>query len=85
MLTIKHVAISGDETVRQAMEVRLAHEPIPQDDQLTSADTHKARVYADLEDNATVQIESGTVYVMNDAGATVSKYDLGGWRGPQAI
>lgn len=32
--------------------------------------------------NSMYQLFTGVVYVMNDSGATVAKYDLGGWNPP---
>ena len=74
MLTIKHIGVDGDESVRQALEVRYSRRA-PYDRPAVNTNWAGA-VYADLEGNSMVTFEGGTVYVMNDAGATVAKYDL---------
>lgn len=82
MLTVKHITPNYEQSIRLAYEVRFASEPKPEEDRKTNEDTHRHLVYADLVGVGTHRYEDGTVYVMNDNGATVAKYDLGGWHGP---
>jgi hypothetical protein len=78
MLTIKHVTTLYEESVRLAYEVRVAREP------KEGVDFKIPVVYADLVGVGTQRYDSGKVFVMNDAGSTVAKYDLGGWPDPEA-
>jgi hypothetical protein len=76
MLTVKHIR-PNCEMVRLASEVRLARESVLGNP--GSPDGPILRVYADLDGIGTHCFEDGTVYVMNDAGATVAKYVFSAW------
>lgn len=77
MFTIKHVSVSGGETLYSTDEVTYS----PQQgsyvgSQLAGRVYSPATVwYRDAKDLK--PLTGGTAYVMNDNGATVSKYDLG--------
>lgn len=82
MFTIKHVTPDGNESVIETYEVSYAplDEPriIPKPDDRQWASTGvvwwRSKVTSEL-----VAIRDGDVYVMNEHGATVSRWHLGGW------
>lgn len=74
MFTVKHTRQGYTEALYTCREVTYQpvgggwpHQPSP--------DAPEA-VYLSGGDSGIVTLERGTVYVMNDSGATVSKYDL---------
>lgn len=69
MLTIRHIEPTGHETVLQTMRVTMH----PTDGVNLGAPT----VFYDRPDGGTSLVEEGVVYVMNDLGKTVAKYELG--------
>lgn len=74
MLTIKHVLSWGYETIYTAKEVR-AKLLQPGACQGLAVDDDQFVAF-DRPDGSVHKITSGTVYVMNDTGRTVSKYEL---------
>jgi hypothetical protein len=90
MLTVKHMEITGHENIYPA--VRVSYQPRQRadgsaydaQDPNASSDDIAACVFIDTPKGDTVCLGSwGAFYVMNDAGKTVAKYDLGGWPVPQ--
>lgn len=91
MFTIKHLTPMGNESLHTAVEVNYAPhvEPI----QLPCKDEDVGKYLPSIAalsflrqfvaGEASICIMDGLVYVMNDKGATVAKYDLGGWPTPQ--
>jgi hypothetical protein len=71
MFTVKHISLTGSEEIHQSNACRFT----PERHQLTSDQppNSPATVWID-----TGPLTGGTVFVMNDAGKTVSRYDLGG-------
>lgn len=79
MLTVKQVAPGGHETIRETRTV--SAEPAPTD----PSDAQMGligRVFWEREDGGMSFFETGTIYVMNEAGKTVSVYHLAGWAEP---
>lgn len=78
MLTVKHIEPSGHESIHPA--VRVSFQPRAQlEDKSWAAQC----VFIDTPKMETIALGSwGAIYVMNDAGKTVAKYDLGGWETP---
>lgn len=77
MLTVKHITISGEETIKEATAVRFAPAPtqaIGPDDISVSYVMYQS---PHLADGVEIAVSGGTVFVMNSAGKTVSRYDLG--------
>ena len=79
MLTVKHIEVTGQEVLYPA--TRVSYHPRAEDEgSLTgcaahvSIETHKGDI--------AVLGHWGAFYIMNDAGKTVAKYDLGGWDTP---
>lgn len=66
MFTAKHISLSGIEEIHEAAEVRY----IPGADHSTHGDPA-------VVDIGTKRLQGGTVFVMNQFGKTVSRYDLG--------
>ena len=77
LLTIKHVEKDGHESIQQAHSVSF----VPHDEE---SKVKKSRLDAfgctgqggAVDDDGCCSYSSGIVYVMNDAGSTVGKYDL---------
>lgn len=75
MLTVKHVIWGGDfETLYQAKEVRAKY---PERMSSDAPQGEAEFVAFDLPNGGVHKIEFGKVYVMNEAGRTVGKYDVG--------
>jgi hypothetical protein len=72
MLTVKHITIADQEHLYEALSV--SYEPGGACSTLTGP--APARLIAYLKDGET-HIQGGTVFVMNENGKTVSRYDLG--------
>lgn len=79
-LTVRHLEPSGHESITQAISVSFQPGTNPPGD---NEDTQLIAfgVPNPVSDGCN-RYASGTVYIMNEAGATVAKYDLGGWRDP---
>lgn len=75
-LTVRHLEPSGHESITQAVSVSFQPLGDNQDLQLIAFGVPNP-----VSDGCN-RYASGTVYVMNEAGATVAKYDLGGWKEP---
>jgi len=88
MMTVKHITLSGRETVWSAIEATYWPKcaQIPSDDvpSVTECAAPKLsqtiRTYVSVcrPDGDSVRITDGTVFLMNDKGATVSRWDLSG-------
>lgn len=79
MLTVKHIKLSGCESIHLATEVR--YDCGHGEDSIASAPT----IWIDTPSGDTQSIGSwGTFFVMNEAGKTVARYNLGGLAG-QAV
>jgi hypothetical protein len=74
MLTVKHIRIGGDEDILAASGVRFTPSCGAYDE--TSAQYIPATLW--VRDGADERpLTGGTIFVMNDSGKTVSRYDLG--------
>lgn len=92
MFTIKHITPYGNEALHEALEVTYSpfHTPKPfqlspdaPPDHAKMGDLVAAIFYRSTNPTADLaELAGGTVYVMNETGATVAKYDLGGWAQP---
>ena len=72
MLTVKHISLSGIETIYPASSVEFR--PAATKDCAPASDS----VLAFTEQHYVVaELTGGTVFVMNEHGKTVSRYDLG--------
>jgi hypothetical protein len=69
MLTIKHVKIGGDEVLEQVDRAEFR----PKE---AGASYEGGRVLAERL-NESLTFTGGTIFVMNDFGKTVARYDLG--------
>lgn len=80
MFTIKHCTPLGNESVIETPEVTFSpyNEPRLQEGNRTplTGSVWYVRASAGGEH---IELHSGVIYVMNDSGSTVAKYDLGGW------
>lgn len=80
MLTLKHITPMGNEAIYAAHSV--SYTPHPEPLEHPSPD-HGPLIgtlwYQDVPGAPMIELRDGTVYVMNDKGSTVGKYDLGGW------
>lgn len=90
MLSIKHIELSGHQTVREAKRVSSQPilEPHPERiKQCRTSDEHdamprdtdcgKREVFVEDENGDTHSIISGTIFVMNSAGQTIDRHYLG--------
>lgn len=70
MLSVKHISLSGSETILSATRVEYHPEPV------NGVPTQLARltVFGGPDQQ---ELHGGTVFVMNEAGKTISRYDLG--------
>lgn len=83
MMTVKHIALSGRETVWSATEA--TYWPVDAQQVEDRAAGIKATVHPTLHpyvsvcrpDGDSPRLVDGTVFLMNDKGATVSRWDLG--------
>lgn len=71
MMTVKHVSPEGNEALYPATEV--SYSPLAGS---TVPNSHGCVWYQVPETREIRSIEGGTVYVMNEAGATVAKYRM---------
>jgi hypothetical protein len=85
MFTIKHITPMGNEALYPAVEVTYSAYAAPMlNEPPFQALTGSVWYVPSLEPGqCSIELRSGTVYVMNDAGSTVAKYDLGGWAYPE--
>lgn len=83
MLTLKCMHTDGAESVREVIEARCVQEP--HSPRSTDDPGHHLVVYAEMPNGCTASFDKGTIYVMNGDGATVAKWDLGGWSGPPQL
>lgn len=86
MLTVKHIEVSGHESLYPATRVsykpRMRSDGTPADkgEDGGGSEYSAACVFIDTPKGDTVPLGSwGAFYVMNETGKTVAKYDLGGW------
>lgn len=80
-LTVRHLEPSGHESITQAISVSYQ----PGNNTPERGDEKPLLIAFGVPDSmgeGHCNYGSGTVYVMNEAGATVAKYDLGGWSAP---
>lgn len=89
MLTVKHIDVMGGESVFPAKDVRYTPNKftmtgVTADGRRTGKVCPDGQIHIDMEDGSIRHLIGGTIYVMNDKGATVAKYDMGGWAAPQA-
>jgi hypothetical protein len=75
MFAVKHIQLSGHEEIYLAAKVSFKPESGGHN---TAGITHVPPcVFLDFDPNRIMRIEGGTVFVMNDIGKTVARYDLG--------
>ena len=88
MLTVKCIRVTGHEDVYPA--TRASYQPSLEDGKplppnCASTKATAPCVFIDTPKGDTfMAADAGSVYVMNDAGKTVAKYELGGWPGLDA-
>lgn len=78
MFTVRHVESNGHESIRQAKVIW--REPAEPGNPLMTGmhDAFFDSQLSELRDGAEpIRYDSGTVYVMNDAGKTVATYNFG--------
>jgi hypothetical protein len=78
MLTVKHIAVSGEEMIYPTPRVNF----VPSTAKEAASNGDSLWIYD--ETGRAHELYGGTVYVMNENGKTVSRYDLGGWVLPSA-
>lgn len=71
MLTVKHIRLSGAEDLYPSPTVRYS----PGEDKQTHG--HPATVWITKADGFELPLTGGTIFVMNDFGKTVARYDIG--------
>jgi hypothetical protein len=87
MLTVKHQDTDGTEVVFPVYEAKYSpNGPASTDSMGLSPNngyvrfTYPSRPNVQSEDRGILEsVYRGNVYIMNEAGKTVAKYDLGGW------
>lgn len=73
MLTVKQITLSGEEFIWQAL-APVSYTPA----ELRSGEPRGKNVVSfNTADGVASTIASGTVFVMNEAGSTLARYDLG--------
>jgi hypothetical protein len=88
MFTIRHMTPTGSEALHEAQSVSFTPiEPAPLGQPALTAQHQLGSLWLTPPDpNAPlVELRDGQVYVMNETGSTVAKYDLGGWKYPSSI
>ncbi len=88
MFTIKHVTTLGNEELHTTKACGCY--PFPEPQPVTGApppnggdwEPLTAKVWFERTPDEHRELLGGMVYVMNENGATVSKWDLGGWAAP---
>lgn len=86
MFTIKHLTHDGNEALYEALMVSFMPAPTAVGlDQPAGTSAHRLGTLAFSEPRQVGlnELRDGSVYVMNENGSTVSKYDLGGWYAAQ--
>ena len=73
MFTVKHTHADFSETIHSADDVRYTPRQIPTPDQ--TSEPAPETVWVSSGD-ITMPLTNGIVYVMNDHGSTVAKYDM---------
>lgn len=79
MFTVKHISLSGIERVNLATEVTFwpQRDPGTSERSISGKEEIRPRVdYTEPHGHSSYHID-GTIFVMNDKGATVSRWDLG--------
>lgn len=78
MLTVKHIHLSGREEIVLTRRASYQPEGVPHSTVGNPSEPEDMRccLIEDF-DGSTTRIFGGTVFVMNDLGKTVSRYDLG--------
>lgn len=82
MFTIKHLSPHGNESLYEARIVSFLPAPTAAGlDQPVNTATHQLGTLAfnEYDKIGLSELRDGSVYVMNENGSTVAKYDLGGW------
>ena len=78
MLTVKHIGMVGEEVIYAVFSVELRTAASKDARKEAQAVGNKDTVIAFTVDHYVVcEFDSGTVFVMNERGTTVSRYDLG--------
>lgn len=79
MLTVKHIHALGDEAIIEVSRVRFTPGTPAWEspDGQTGCSATAATVWVHDSKGTEVPLTGGTVFVMNEAGKTVSRYDLG--------
>ena len=76
MFTVKHIRIGGDEDILEASTVRFS--PGFGEVDAVSGSNVPSTVWISIRDGGDERpLTGGTVFVMNEAGKTVSRYDIG--------
>lgn len=80
MFTLKHVTPYGNEAIYETEEIMYTPraEHLPHTNPALGPSTGQLW-YTSRSTGERVDLNDGNVYVMNDHGSTVGKYDLGGW------
>jgi len=81
MFTLRHIEDNQHESIRQAKWV--SYDPGHGNSSSGERCLHYGNAQMDVDREPTVdegRFASGTVYVMNENGKTVAKYDFGDWR-----
>ena len=82
MLTIKHITPMGNEAVHETEAVSYTPAAHVTGTRIGFGGSTGTLWYQSTVTGQSVPISDGSVYVMNDSGSTVAKYDLGGWAEP---
>lgn len=92
MLTIKHITLSGIENIYQAFDVSFAPAEVPEGQSVRSKHGGGTLMFMSPTRHAEgtsvfqqINLSGGTVFVMNDHGKTVSRYDLGASDVPHGV
>jgi len=76
MLTVKHIRLSGEEALYETPTAR--YTPGPDEQKAGAGSTNDpATVWITKRDGFDFPLTGGTVFVMNEAGKTVARYDIG--------
>lgn len=86
MLTVNHKQVMGGEAIYEVVSLRF--DPHCIEGCSNKFGPSAGILYLAFPSNnpsfTELQLKTGSVYVMNEAGKTVAKYDLGGWALPCA-
>ena len=83
MLTIRHITPIGNETILEAREIHYSPHPTPPEPAPGFGHLVGSVWYDNIHCDGLLELRNGIVYVMNDAGSTTAKFDLGGWSEPK--